>query len=427
MTPDPIPALVPGLCPPRVLGAGALGKLVFDGADPAHLQAWLAQHTLPSDPATLYDLGLIHLYAGRRDQALALQAQALGSQSLFRVVGLQPPPPPRLRLLALVAPGDLMVNTPLEFILTGSDVSLDLLYLRPGAPLPAQIPDHDLAFTAVAQSDDNDAVLERLIPLVRAWPRPVVNDPDQLLRLSREQVGLLLRGAPGIAIPPTRRLARAAVAAWAQAGADSAPALPFIIRPVGSHAGHGLAKIASLAELPPYLAGHPADAEFYAAPFVDYQNSDGQFRKYRIVFIDRQPFLCHLAIARNWMVHYVGADMATEARNRAEEERAMASFDQDFARRHAGAFAALHQRFGLDYFGIDCAETREGELLIFEVASAMVIHAMDSPQLYPYKQAQMSKTFGAFHRLLEALAAARHPTPPPGTYLAAAPEAAPCR
>ena len=105
------------------------------------------------------------------------------------------------------------------------------------------------------------------------------------------------------------------------------------------------------------------------------------------------------------MVHYVGADMATEARNRAEEERAMATFDHGFARRHAAAFHALHQRFGLDYFGIDCAETRSGELLIFEVASAMVIHAMDSPQLYPYKQAQMRKTFAAFHGLLDGVAA----------------------
>jgi len=297
-------------------------------------------------------------------------------------------------------------------------------------PLPAAMPEHDLAFTAVCQSEENDAVLERLVPLVRAWPRPVVNDPDQLLRLSREQVCLLLRDAPGIAIPPTQRLPRAVLQSWTQAAAtrEPMPAPPFIIRPLGSHAGHGLAKIAALSELAPYLAGHPAEvAEFYVAPYVDYQDGDGQFRKYRIVFIDRQPFLCHLAIARDWMVHYVGADMATEARNRAEEERAMATFDHDFARRHAAAFHALHQRFGLDYFGIDCAETRSGELLIFEVASAMVIHAMDSPQLYPYKQAQMRKTFAAFHGLLDGIAGTRLAgTEAAAPVLRAQPEAAPC-
>ena len=428
MTLDRIPAIVPALQPPAVIGAGALGKLVFDGADPAHLQAWLAQHKLPSDPATHFDLGLIQLFAGRRDQALRLQSQALQAQPLYRVAGLQPPPAqPRLRLLALVAPGDLMVNTPLEFILTGSDVTLDLLYLQPGVPLPAAMPEHDVAFTAVCQSEENDAVLERLVPLVRAWPRPVINDPAQLLRLSREQACLLLRGASGIAIPPTRRLPRAVVQAWTQSPAPAMPAPPFIIRPLGSHAGHGLAKIAAPAELAPHLAEHPTVAEFYVAPYVDYQGGDGQFRKYRIVFIDRQPFLCHLAIARDWMVHYVGADMATEARNRAEEERAMATFDHDFSRRHAAAFHALHQRFGLDYFGIDCAETQSGELLIFEVASAMVIHAMDSPQLYPYKQAQMRKTFAAFHGLLDGIAGTRLAgTAAAAPVLRAQPEAAPC-
>ncbi len=78
----------------------------------------------------------------------------------------------------------------------------------------------------------------------------------------------------------------------------------------------------------------------------------------------------------------------------------MASFDDDFARRHATAFRAITERLGLDYVGIDCAETLDGELLIFEVDSDMIVHAMDPVDLFPYKQPQMRKLFDAFRALL---------------------------
>lgn len=81
----------------------------------------------------------------------------------------------------------------------------------------------------------------------------------------------------------------------------------------------------------------------------------------------------------------------------------MAQFDQDFAQRHAEAFAALHRIFGLDYFGIDCAELPDGRLLIFEVDVAMIVHDMDDETVFPYKKPAMQKLFAGF---LQAVTAA---------------------
>ncbi len=78
----------------------------------------------------------------------------------------------------------------------------------------------------------------------------------------------------------------------------------------------------------------------------------------------------------------------------------MAGFDTGFAARHAGAFRALHAAFGLDYFAIDCAEDREGRLLLFEADTAMIVHDMDPPDLYPYKHPAMAKLFAAFQALV---------------------------
>jgi glutathione synthase/RimK-type ligase-like ATP-grasp enzyme len=171
------------------------------------------------------------------------------------------------------------------------------------------------------------------------------------------------------------------------------------VRPIDSHAGHDLLKVEDAGALAAYLARQPAPA-FYLAPFVDYSGLDGQFRKYRIVLIDGVPYLCHLAISSHWMVHYLNAGMDESADKRAEEARAMLAFDEGFAVRHAAALADIDHRIGLPYLGIDCAETKDGKLLIFEVDNAMVVHAMDDPARYPYKQPAMARVFAAFAAML---------------------------
>ena len=69
------------------------------------------------------------------------------------------PTKPALRLLALAAPGDVGNNTPLEFLLDGSDIALSTLYIVPGQPLPNPLPEHDLAIVTACEADGNRAVL----------------------------------------------------------------------------------------------------------------------------------------------------------------------------------------------------------------------------------------------------------------------------
>jgi hypothetical protein len=92
--------------------------------------------------------------------------------------------------------------------------------------------------------------------------------------------------------------------------------------------------------------------------------------------------------------------MADDAAKRAEEAELMATFETGFATRHADAFTALHAAFRLDYFAIDCAEDRDGRLLVFEADTAMIVHDMDPPDLYPYKRPAMATLFAAFQALI---------------------------
>jgi glutathione synthase/RimK-type ligase-like ATP-grasp enzyme len=175
---------------------------------------------------------------------------------------------------------------------------------------------------------------------------------------------------------------------------------PIIVRPRGSHAGVGLAKVDDRAAIARYLAERE-EQEFFVSRFVDYANDDdGLFRKYRIVFIDGRPYACHMAIADRWDIWYLNAGMSDSAAKRLEEETFMRTFDIGFARRHQTALTAMADRIGLDYFTIDCAENKRGELLIFEADNTAVVHNMDSPELFPYKPPQMRAIFEAFAAML---------------------------
>jgi hypothetical protein len=107
-----------------------------------------------------------------------------------------------------------------------------------------------------------------------------------------------------------------------------------------------------------------------------------------------------MAIAGRWDIWYLNAGMSDNAAKRLEEETFMRTFDIGFARRHGTALAGMADRIGLDYFTIDCAENRDGDLLIFEADNTAVVHNMDSPEVYPYKPPQMRRIFEAFAAML---------------------------
>jgi hypothetical protein len=402
MTTDALARRFSGDHEPAVpIGLASLARWAFDGTDLAPIGSRLIERVMADaqDAAALLDLSTIMQLAGDRDAGMAWQAHALRVQRLYRR------PPARvardgIRLLALLAPGDFMANTPLEFLLEDSDVTLDMYYVVPGTPLAQPIPDHDVAFVAVGSTDESAAVLREIEDSVRSWPRPVLNRPERIALLSQDGAGA--GPASGLAVPTSARIGREILDGVGQGAIRidaviEGGAFPIIARPAGSLAGE--AKLDDPAAVAAYLRERP-EREFSVAPFIDYRGPDGLFRKYRIALIDGRPFACHMAISEQWIVHYHDAGMRESAEKRAEEARFVSDFDEDFGRRHASALRAVADRVGLDYFAIDCAETPDGKLLLLEVGVAMIVHSMDPPQLFPYKAAQMRKVRDAFRAML---------------------------
>jgi hypothetical protein len=389
-----------------LIGLAKIMRMIFSGIDLAPLGSQLVARAGADsgtvDANAFMDLFTILLLRGDRELALSMQEQALQLQQIY-----SPPTTSgkaAIRVLAIVGAGDLMANTPLELLLENSDVALDMLYMGANLPLLTSLPEHDVLFVAIGESEENIPLLQELDSVMKSWPRPVLNMPGRIALLSRDSACTLLKSAPGVVIPDTVRISRQALEQIVRGELSVIAVLadgefPVIARPVDSHAGKGLDKLDNPAAISGYLQTVSQD-EFYISRFVDYRGEDGQFRKYRIVLIEGRPFICHMGISSHWMIHYLNAGMTESAEKRAEEERFMAGFDEDFALRHKDAFHAIHERMGLDYLGIDCGETADGRLLIFEVDSNMVVHTLDPVDVFPYKQPQMRKVFAAFREML---------------------------
>ena len=386
------------------IGFARLTRMAFEGGDLRPLRDQLVGR-LANGMASAgegLDLSLIAQLLGDRQAGMAIQAEVLAFHQLYRSPCSSEKP--KLRVLALAAAIDMGGNTPIEFLLENSGIELQTLYVVSGVDLPMPLPEHDVAIVVASDSEECIEALRKIDAMAPRWPRPLLNPPRCVRHLDRDKLHGLLCGVSGLEIPATLCVTRAELSSIARSQADISSVatelrFPIIARPRGSHAGAGLVRLDDPAAIARYLDERSEQA-FFVSRFVDYSSADGLFRKCRIVFIDGNPYACHMAIADRWDIWYLNAGMAFSAEKRGEEERFMRDFDADFALRHKSALAAVASRVGLDYFTIDCAESKNGELLIFEADNTAVVHNMDSPDVFPYKPPQMRKIFDAFAAML---------------------------
>ena len=337
--------------------------------------------------------GSVKFVKGRNAYALQRQQDAFEQTVFFK---MRESPSPSLRVLALAAPGEIYCNGLIEFLLQNDDIDLTFWYVLPDTPEIKSLPEHDIAIVISSLSDLTKPSTDRIQKILHKWPKPVINRIENIQKFRRDQFFTFAHGISGIYIPETKVVLRS------QMTAKKPPyPYPFIIRPLDSFGGHGLSKIEKFSDLSEYLNKHQL-TEFFLSPFIDYSSPDGLFRKYRIAVIDGKAFPSHMAISEKWALWYYNAFMANNKKKISEENQFLLNFDKDsLGKKYGTALKQLAKKIGSEYFVLDCAETKTGELLIFEGGHDMIVHDMDSPALFPVKNKHMHKLFHAFQKMIK--------------------------
>jgi len=261
------------------------------------------------------------------------------------------------------------------------------------------LPAYDLVFNAIGDSDVTGATDATVKAFRDRCDKPFLNHPDRINRTGRDDMPTLFADVPDTVCANTLRCATSEFKSRVLA----TPALqfPLIVRPSGSHGGDHLMKVDTAQQLTD-LALFNAPV-YYASNYVDYLSADGFFRKYRVVFINRQAFPYHLAIGTHWIVHYETADMLSFQWKLDEELAFLRDPVGVLGARVMRAVESMGRVMDLDYCGVDFSVLPDGRVLVFEANATMLIHGENVGGVLEHKNPYVQTIFDAFNRYVARL------------------------
>lgn len=251
----------------------------------------------------------------------------------------------------------------------------------------------------ISDADHSPNTLEALHLLLRGYHGRVINRPEAVLRTSRDQVATTLSDIPGLLVPPVLRFrggdADAALAAVTAAGL----VFPLIVRRPATHTGRTMVLVNDDAQFRSAVA---KDVEYFASQFVDYRSADGLYRKFRIWSFGGRAVFRHLATTDHWNVHVTpGNEFMIDRQDLIEEEvRLMERPEGAFPDEVHAIFAAIGERLGLDYFGVDFAFHPDGRMVLFEANATMTFFPMVTNPRFDFRQRLLPPAQEAFRAML---------------------------
>jgi tetratricopeptide (TPR) repeat protein len=401
---DLLAAVAVSSAPPMDVGSSILGALSKSAAKTGRLAE--AEAALRARAAGHADIDTLETLAVVLDRSKRVQDALDIRNGLARAAGVRRRPSPRAEatvlLLAAVGSGHL----PTRYLVDPEVFAIASVNLlspeQADAPLgPVSVEElaavgADVIISTLGDIHRDAGQLAAASALCVALGKPVVNAPEGILKTGRDTAALMFGNVPDTVVPRTRPLGPAELARLSIAA-------PVLIRPAGDHGGENLIKLENEADKAAYLATDPED-RLLICPFHDFRSPDGHWRKYRLIFIDRQAYPFHLAIGEHWLLHYWRAEMAKADWKLAEEERFLDDWRGVFGPCAAAAVDEVARRLDLDYGGIDCALTADGRLLLFEANATFLLHLDDPADTFPAKHRHVPRIRDAFTRLVLARA-----------------------
>ena len=349
----------------------------------------------PNIAAVYQNMVVIHGHFGRHVEAEVCRARAYQMQRVF----IDPIRNP-VRQLLILCVGRTKGNIPYELLLS-AETSQRIKYIIDYADdsEDSQLPHYDLVFNAIGEPDVAAPLTARLEQFLKACTRPVLNHPKNIARTHRHQLPTLLAGIEHVLVAPCCRIEpeNLNVDQLNELLSNEHIWFPVLIRPTETHGGQGMVLCASPEDILAQM--QVPSAAYYLNSFVNFKSADGYYRKYRIIFVDKQPYAYHLAISMQWMVHYQTAEMLNNPWKIEEEHLFLQDPAKVLGEKGMSAIVQIGQRLNLDYAGIDFTILPDGQLFIFEANATMLVHRVNSEGVLAHKNAYILKIADAFERM----------------------------
>jgi len=349
----------------------------------------------PDYPAARVGLGDVLADLGFEDEAWEQRRLGYAERVLLTTPALRNDHPVRVLKLMSAAGG----NIPLDAVLTRFRFEVSGLIAEFADRLPP--PDgYDTVINAIGDADRCRRGLEAAATLLRGASVRVLNPPERVEATGREALAERLGGLEGLRTPRVRTLPRDLFREGRAAAMLAAEGwrCPLLLRARGYHSGHHFPKVETFDRVDAAGAALPGD-QLLAIEWLDSASDDGLFRKYRAMLLDGAVYPLHLAISRQWKVHYFSAEMAGSEAHRAEELRYLSDPEGVIGNRAMTALKRISEALGLDYAGVDFALGADGTVLVFEANATMRIVPPPSGPLGDYRRPFIERAMTAARTL----------------------------
>lgn len=258
---------------------------------------------------------------------------------------------------------------------------------------PVDVPRNvSLIFNQISDADSHVRALERCRVLCDRLPGvPVINHPDAILKNTRDNVYRLLEDVPGVTIPKTVRFSPSSPEEVLRAIESEGIGYPAIFRMAGKHNARTTLRIEGPGDTVK-LHAFPLDGrDYYLTSFMDYRDEHGIYYTQRIAMIGGEPYLRHQFYSDHWSVNSSAREFIFAHPELGDPVELADRFEERLLPAAEPALREIARRLELDWFGIDCNISAEGQVLVFEANANMNI-LLDVPdaifegRLAPAKQ-----------------------------------------
>ena len=305
-------------------------------------------------------------------------------------------PPIRVLLLVSAAGG----NTPTASLLD-EQVFQTTVLVSEYYDAKVALPGHDVVFNSIGDADICAEGLEAACSVLRHTGRPLINHPLAVGKTGRASNAERLRDLPNVITPRMATVPRHALAGPDAAAVVAANgfAFPVLLRVPGFHTGRYFTRVESPENIAEAASELPGD-DIWLIEQLDARDGEGMFRKIRVMIVDRKLYPLHLAISRDWKVHYFRADMAQSAANRLHDQAFLDDMAGFIGQRGMAALERINTALDLDYGGIDFAVDAAGNILLFEANATMVMAPLAADEKWAYRRPAFDAVFTAVRRML---------------------------